>query len=667
MGIDPIVDPVPDPPEDESSSKRLSNNDESYHEKTRIETNLRFEFTTLATGRPVNIAAVMKKTIGMMYKADHTMQIKPKNGNNGDIEKMSDFPTTNAEFKNYFEVYERKWSKGSNISIGFKVHLSTDIENLKHQNHHELMNYLLDNNLWLKKHAVSSLDMTRIGFQYNKHPVTTNRPELVKRITHHIKQQHPNANVPVFEIRNGRPQIPSYNGKKYSMNALVIFCSTNEASNLSTLMMKTKFPRGECGTFSPLRVKDKTILPRIALAQNAFEQKVKTVVMVGVHADCLYGKIRPDEHLMDENNAADQETMAEFLLKQVDSEGNPLILSIERTTRTDSYGRWLIVCDGTAHQEQVETFLTNNLSDIYARSLNSPEVDPTFGNPAVSGGDVRSVAATYVSELTDLPELCSDEEQSTISARAPKRSKGRAAMIQADSNAYYAAKSRSSWAGVVSGGEATQQGPTQEVTGNKRNHEQSAGKTEKAAGAKNISTGGQQTKQDIALANRFESHKRTVDQQVAELNKQMEAMKKQLQEQKVQMEEQKTLLQTFLKKSQLDDERWTQNTITQDETNANVRLLLQHLRIVPPAQVQETQPTAESPVRKRSNANTTPPRQGSTSSQQPESSMDTSLVNNSFSALAEEDDEDEYDATMDDAYEAATQPEVGLDPQGSQE
>ena len=160
-----------------------------------------------------------------------------------------------------------------------------------------------------------------------------------------------------------------------------------------------------------------------------------------------------------------------------------------------------MVCDGTSKQEQLETFLANNLTDIYARSITQPEVDLTFGNPAVSGGDLRSVAATYVSELTEmLPELGSDDDQSKMSTtRTAKRPKGRAAMIQAESDAFYAAKSRSSWAGVVSGdGTRTGNGKNTNTTGN----------TKCSAG---------QNTRDIAMANQFEIHKHTVDKQVTEL------------------------------------------------------------------------------------------------------------------------------------------------------
>ena len=71
------------------------------------------------------------------------------------------------------------------------------------------------------------------------------------------------------------------------------------------------------------------------MAQNAFEQNIKTVVMVGVHEDCLYGKLQPDgHHSTAPENKEDppQETMKEYLYKQVDDEGNKLILSIEHTT-----------------------------------------------------------------------------------------------------------------------------------------------------------------------------------------------------------------------------------------------------------------------------------------------------------------------------------------------
>ena len=74
--------------------------------------------------------------------------------------------------------------------------------------------------------------------------------------------------------------------------------------------------------------------------------------------------------------------------------------------------------------------------------------------------------------------------------------------------------------------------------------------------------------------------------------------------------------------------------------NAKVRLILQYLSLATP----QTKQTTESPARKCTNVNMTPQR--STQSSQQDSAMDTSPENNSFSALAEE--EDTEDKTMED-------------------
>jgi hypothetical protein len=412
------------------------------------------EFTMNGTSGPtVNVAAVTKKTMGMLFKADPSMKIKAKDDYEGTIEKLSEFPTTNKNFIKFFEVEEDKWNNRTKVFVGMTVETSTDLENLKHQHRSELMNALQVNNIWLKKHTFKTMKATTIGFQYMLHVGSVWRPDLQGKLRKHLEHQHPGVEIPQFVIQNGRPRVPDFNGKKYSMNALLVICSIEDAEELSTLMMTTKFPQGQCGRFSPIRIKDRSILPRIAMAQNTFEQTARTVTVLGVHEECLYGHILVVKNAMSDDEEPTKGTLAEALMREaVDEKGKPMILSIERTIKSDSRGKWTLMCSNSDHQDRVENYLENNLARLYSQCENKPEVNYGFGKPRVSGGDLRSVAASYVSALTDLPELGSSdtEEQSLASVqRAPKRIKGRSIMVEASSDTIYAGKPRANWASKV--------------------------------------------------------------------------------------------------------------------------------------------------------------------------------------------------------------------------
>ena len=73
-----------------------------------------------------------------------------------------------------------------------------------------------------------------------------------------------------------------------------------------------------------------------------------------------------------------------------------------------------MICGSSDQQDLLEQYLEKNLQAIYSQSDVQPEQEHySFGQPRVSGGDLRSVAASYVSALMDLPDLAnSDDEQS---------------------------------------------------------------------------------------------------------------------------------------------------------------------------------------------------------------------------------------------------------------
>jgi hypothetical protein len=651
MGFDRPIDPDAKPPDEDSSVNRLSTISENKEEKTRVESKIRVEFAMNGNKGPaVNVAAVLKKTIGMIYKADPSMKIKARDEYEGTIGKLSEFPTSNKNFMKFFEVHEDKWSNRTNVIVGFKVEISTDIENLKHQNRGELMNELQDNNIWLKKHSFKTMKIVKIGLLYKKHTGFTWRPDVEETMKKHLAYQHPDTDIPNFVIQNGRPYVPTYKGKKYSMNALMVLCGVDEADELSTLMMQTKFPQGTCGIYSPLRVKDKTILPRIAMAQNAFEQSVKTVTVFGVHEDCLYGHVTMYDNTM---VTGAKKTLAEYIMNRAtDEKGNPMILSIERTIKSESRGKWHFLCANAEHQECVEMFLENNLANLYSACDNTPTTDCYFGKPRISGGDVRSVAASYVSALTDLPELVeSDEDKSNTSVtRAPKRIKGRSIMVQAASEKIYASKPRGSWVDKVIAGTATAGASTATTVSSPDPGNKSCTNSIHSAGQSTL-TG--QTKQDITLANRLESYKRETEQQMQELRKSIAVLKDQNKKTQERMEQQADVLETLLDKLTLTEDKIGivdgHNKIRMEKLDNNIGLMMQHMGLIG----HKIKTPTSSPERKRKNkrSNTqvmqsnTPPRSND---------VDVSMESNSYGALADEDEEEDEDDMLASDEEVAT-------------
>jgi hypothetical protein len=607
------------------------------------------EFTMNGTSGPtVNVAAVTKKTMGMLFKADPTMKIKAKAEYEGTIEKLSEFPTTNKNFIKFFEVEEDKWNNRTKVFVGMTVEISTDLDNLKHQNRSELMNKLQENNIWLKKNTFKTMKATTIGFQYMLHVGSVWRPDLQGKMRQYLEQQHPGVEIPQFVIQNGRPRVPDYNGKKYSMNALLVICSVEDAEELSKLMMTTKFPQGQCGRFSPIRIKEKSILPRIAMAQNTFEQSARTVAVLGVHDECLHGPMLAgtDSTMSDEEDTT-KETLEEVLMRQaVDENGKQMILSIERTIKSDSRGKWNFICGDSDTQDRVEQFLEKNLEHLYAQSANVPsKVTSSFGRPRVSGGDLRSVAASYVSALTDLPELASSEDDEQISAtisRAPKRIKGRSIMVEASSDTIYAGKPRETWASKVKTDETT---VTKMTSGTAGTDSSVNGNTEpKSVVSAEQSTLTGHTKQDIVLANRLESYQRESEKQSKEMKKSIEMLKQKLVDTEARMDQQADVLSTMLEtnmrlvneKIDLVDQN---NGLRLDRLERNIELMMTHMGVIAPAHhIERAKLPSDSPARKRKNKRTTPQRKEHT-----RNNLDVSMENNSFGIFAADDENEEDD------------------------
>jgi hypothetical protein len=159
-------------------------------------------------------------------------------------------------------------------------------------------------------------------------------------------------------------------------------------------------------------------------------------------------------------------------------------------------------------QDKVEQFLEQKLERLYTQCETKPTHTPYgFGKPCISGGDLRSVAASYVSALTDLPELASSDDEQSLAkvARAPKRIRGRSIMVEASSDTIYAGKPRETWASKVKTDETTATKMTSGTVGT----DSVTGNTEpKSVASAEQSTLTGHTKQDIVLANRLESYQR---------------------------------------------------------------------------------------------------------------------------------------------------------------
>ena len=620
-----------------------------------MESKLRMEFTMNGSSGPtVNVAAVTKKTMGMLFKADPTMKIKANANHKGEtIEKLSDFPTTNKNFIKFFEVEEDKWNNRTKVFVGMTVEISTDLDNLKQQNRGELMNVLQANSIWLRKYTFKTMKATTIGFQYLLHTGVKWRPDLQGKMKMHLEQQHPGKDIPQFIIQNGRPRVPDFKGIKYSMNALLVICSVDDAEELSTLMMTTKFPQGQCGRFSPIRIKDKSILPRIAMAQNKFEQTARTVTVLGVHEECLYGPIKMANVTMSDSEEPKEETFEEALMREaVDSHGKPMILSIERTIKSESRGKWNLVCGNIEHQDLVENFLEQNLERLYAQSAIVPSNPGTyhFGKPRVSGGDLRSVAASYVSALTDLPELGgSDGEESLVGvSRAPKRLKGRSVMVEASSDTIYAGKPRENWVSKVKAdGTTTNTTTTVGTTGTQShnandNNKNGTASVSSSTGQSTLTAQTAQTKQDFALANRLESYKRETEKQIKELTESLATLQKQFKDAEERMDQQSDVLDTIMKQNTLTKEKLDMveknNGIRLNKLDNNMERMMAHWGLLDEMEQEPAGPMTpvSSPARKRKTKRKTPVKKAP----REEQPMDVSMENNRFGAFAEYEDED---------------------------
>jgi hypothetical protein len=316
-----------------------------------------------------------------------------------------------------------------------------------------------------------------------------------------------------------------------------------------------------------------------------------------------------------------------------------------------------VICGNSDHQERVENYLENNLERLYVTSEITPEQEPfSFGKPRISGGDLRSVAASYVSALTDLPELNSEDEQSTAGMhRAPKRIKGRSIMVEASSEKIYAGKPRGDWASKVKAAGGTTATTTTIGTMGTQSHD-----TNKVLGTASISSAGQstltaqttQTKQEIALANRMESYKRETEKQIKELKESVAMLQQKLVDTEERMDQQADILGNIMEQNTLTKDKLDMveknNDIRHSKLDNNMELMLAHWGITARSDSSNRTPES-SPARKRKTKRKTPVRRSPVEEKQ----MDISMENNRFGALTEDEegsssDDDDMMASEDD-------------------
>ena len=151
----------------------------SFNPKTMKDKNPNAEFQAL-------LMEMMKKAPGITFHpTNEAMYPKPSS-----FTTIQGYPKTEADFKDFYEVYE---NKGLTI---YKIFVKTTMQYNELELRNSLMNYLRGNNLWMSSELISESVDEMIGYINYGHDKMVWRPDCEKKINNGMKALIQSESIP---------------------------------------------------------------------------------------------------------------------------------------------------------------------------------------------------------------------------------------------------------------------------------------------------------------------------------------------------------------------------------------------------------------------------------------------------------------------------------------
>ena len=329
---------------------------------------IRAEFAVSGRIGKFSAAIEAKKLFTQMIRVDPDIVFKSDSDGRITFRKISEFPTGENKFKEFFTVTPHTRNDGTG-----KIHINFQIESKKRLGFMKrdvtFFNYIRDNKIWLVEHKYETHELTSIGFIVKKSPTLTNRPQLESDIGEALNEYMKSAIeegdvngisldgrefTPTLEIGNKNVVHVLRDGSTKTgimeTQALEIRCERSKAITISKLLCAAELPENKFGTFVPygMAKTENDVYKKMINEQNKFLTDVTVIPVFGLHRDVI-GSVMPGY-----NEDQDDDTMRNQLLEveveareaadnAMTADVENVFLAIEPTQRTDDLGKWFFL------------------------------------------------------------------------------------------------------------------------------------------------------------------------------------------------------------------------------------------------------------------------------------------------------------------------------------
>ena len=349
---------------------------------------IRPEFAVSGRIGKFNAVTEAKKLFGQMIRVDEEIVFKSDIDGRITFRKISEFPTGENKFKEFFTVTPHTRNDGTG-----KIHINFQIESKKRlaflKRDVTFFNYLRENKIWLVEHKYETHSLQSIGFIVKKSPSITHRPQLETDIGVALNEYMETAIdegtgnginldgrafIPTMEIVSKHVVHVLRDGNQnrtgvMETHALEIRCERNKAEMLGKLLTAADLPENKFGKFVPygLAKTDTDVYKKMIKVQNQYMADIVVIPVFGLHKDVLESvTIAHVEGWGEDDSFKKQMMEADSDVKDADSgeiKNEKIFLGIEPTQRTDDLGKWFFLTT-KQHEESANKMIDEFLIDV---------------------------------------------------------------------------------------------------------------------------------------------------------------------------------------------------------------------------------------------------------------------------------------------------------------
>ena len=337
------------------------------------------------------------------------------------IVSVDSFPATDRLHRLFFRRQFEYKERSTTIKLVHSVHMKETTKAVKEK----LIDYLMENNLWMHGGDLLSVETSNIGWLLGAHHTMVYRPAVVKRLNDLVAALPRRVVLEQIELHGGseedKTKLPllfvnkklfnfGSDNSRVSTQALAITCVKNRVRLMKELLSlipehKMPYPFVPMGMATIASVSD---YKKLMIMNNDRQNELQGITVHGFSAELLDYVLTYDNDEMDEGNQEERIPVHQFFTD------HKSIVSIEPTYFSPSKGRFIFIVYQSAFDEAknvIEHFCSKTFKVIYDTHAERETYKQTYSSfprildSASAGGAVASLGARLAEMLKSTEDV----------------------------------------------------------------------------------------------------------------------------------------------------------------------------------------------------------------------------------------------------------------------